>query len=184
MIEVIVVIIILGVMAAAIVPRFFGNEARAAEIEARQVKDFLDVIASRTALSSQGLALSYDAAHKRLDLYALRARGDAGDFSASRDFLPDPMTLPVRLQHTALSALTAGGQPVDPAKGWVEFAAGAPRPTIVLVLRFDDSAAWRIELPADEPQALLARTDLRDTGDPQMSRSVDLDASGATQQPW
>lgn len=184
MIELIVVVVILGVMAVAIVPRFFGNELRGAENEVQQVRAFLNTVAARSALSSQSLAVSYDAQLRRFELYSLRAKGDAGDFAATRDFLPDPMSLPVRLEHTTLSAMTAGGQWVDPGKGWIELAAGAPRPTVVVVLRFDDSAAWRLELPGDESQSLLSRTDLKDSGQPQLSRAVDLDASGQTQQPW
>lgn len=184
MIELVVVVVILGVIAGAIVPRFFGNDMRAAENEVRAVKDFFDVVASRSALSSQGLAVSYDASQKKLELFGLRAKGNAGDFSAQRDFLPDLMTLPVRLTETKVSSMTAGGRTVDPSKGWVEFAAGTARPTVVMVMTFGTAMAWRVELPGDESQALLTRTDVKDTGEPSMSRAVDLDNSGGTQTPW
>lgn len=40
MVELIVVVVVMTVIAAAIVPRFAGNEARAAEQEARNVREF------------------------------------------------------------------------------------------------------------------------------------------------
>lgn len=184
MIELIVVVIILAVMAGAILPRFFGNERRRAENEVRQVRDFFDAVANRFAFSSQGLAVSYNALHKRFELYSLRAKGNAGDFAAARDYLPDQMTLPVSLEEVKLSILTADGLPVDPVKGWIEFSIGSSRPTIVAVLTFGQTDAWRVELPGDESQALLARTDLRDAGSPANSRRRDLDAEGASQSPW
>jgi prepilin-type N-terminal cleavage/methylation domain-containing protein len=184
MIELIVVVVILGVMAAAIVPRMFGNERRAAENEIRQVTSFLSTVASRSALSSQSLGIRYSAADGRMELYSLRARGNAGDFAAARDFLPDPVTLPVRLNHVKLSAATVGGLPVDQSQLWVEFAAGAPRPSVVMVFEFDKRAAWHVELSGDESQAVYAATELTDNATPRYSRTDDLDKKGASQTPW
>lgn len=196
MIELIVVVVIMGVMAAAIVPRMFGNEKRGAENEVRLVRGFLDAVATRAALTSQGLGIRFTAGEKGdggvLELLSLRARGNAGDFAAEREFLPDPVTLPVDLVHTRVSAFTAGGVPSNPRSAWVEFAAGAARPTVVIVLTHGveegkpsaDAAAWRLELPGDESRAVAARTDVRDAGVPGFSRAVDLDQSGGGQTPW
>jgi prepilin-type N-terminal cleavage/methylation domain-containing protein len=203
MIELIVVVVIMGVMAAAIVPRMFGNEARAAENEVRLVRGFLSTVATRAALSSQGLGIRYTAADAggdggggRLELLSLRARGNAGDFAAEREYLPDPVTLPVELTRVRVSAFTAGGVPANAASAWVEFAAGSPRPTVVIVMTYGvaqggvgggatkDASAWRVELPGDESRAVLSRTDLRDAGVPAFSRAVDLDKAGGSQTPW
>jgi len=184
MIELIVVVVILGVMAAAIVPRMFGNEVRAAENEVKQVRSFLSTVASRSALSSQSLGIKYSAKSGRLELQSLRAQGNAGDFAASRDFLPDPVTLPVVLNHVKVAVATVGGQPADAENLWVEFAAGAPRPTVVLVLAFEKTKAWHVELSGEESQAVSSVTELNDNGVPRFVRSVDLDKVGGSQTPW
>lgn len=184
MIELIVVVVILGVMAAAIVPRMFGNERRAAENEIRQVTSFLSTVASRSALSSQSLGIRYTSEDGKLQLYSLRAKGNAGDFAAARDFLPDPVTLPVVLSHLKLSAASVGGLPVDRSHLWVEFAAGAPRPSVVMVFEFNKQAAWHVELSGDESQAVYATTELNDNATPRYSRTDDLDKKGASQTAW
>jgi type II secretory pathway pseudopilin PulG len=172
MIELIVVVVIMGVMAVAIVPRMFGNERRGAENEVRLVRGFLDAVTTRSALTSQGLGIRYTAGEKGeggvLELLSLRARGSAGDFAAEREFLPDPVTLPVNLTYLRVSTFTVGGVTANPAAAWVEFAAGAARPTVVIVLTHGveegkpsaDGAAWRVELPGDESAAVMSRTDL------------------------
>ena len=184
MIELIVVVLILGVMAAAIVPRMFGNEVRAAENEVKQVTSFLSTVASRSALSSQSLGIKYTAESGRLELQSLRAKGNAGDFAATREFLPDPVTLPVNLSHVKVAVATVGGQPADTTNLWVEFAAGAPRPRVAFVLMYEKTKAWHVELSGDESQAVSSVTELNDNGGPRFVRTVDLDKVGGSQTPW
>ena len=58
LIELVVVIVILGIAAAAIAPRFVGGSARSAEVSALGVRDLISAVATRSVLTGLPLRAS------------------------------------------------------------------------------------------------------------------------------
>lgn len=187
MVELIVVVVVMTVIAAAIVPRFAGNEARAAEQESRNVKEFLSSVGARAALTSQSLQIEYNSTTRQFVMKTARAVKDAADFASEREWLADPLLAPVKLEHVNVKMISVDGLPGDAGAFLVELPVGRPRPALVVVLtqsKEGELGAWRVELPPEGVQALVKKTDPLDAGLPTPGTSEDLDASGMGDNPW
>lgn len=187
MVELIVVVVVMTVIAAAIIPRFAGNEARAAEQEARNVKEFFSSVGTRAALTSQALQIEYSSANRQFVMKTARAVKDPADFASEREWLADPLLAPVKLEHVNVKMISSDGLPGDVGAFLVELPVGRPRPALVVILtqaKEGELGAWRVELPSEGVQALVRKTDPLDAGLPTPGTSEDLDASGMGDNPW
>ncbi len=186
MVELIVVVVVMTVIAATILPRFAGNEARAAEQEARNVKEFFSSVGARAALTSQSLQVEYRATSKQFVMKTARAT-DPANFASEREWLADPLLAPVTLSHIVVKLITTEGLPGDALSFSIELPVGKPRPAMVVVLAQSspgEKGAWRVELASTAVQAKLTRTDPLDAAMPLAGTSVDLDDAGMGENPW
>ncbi|MEK6702602.1 MAG: prepilin-type N-terminal cleavage/methylation domain-containing protein [Planctomycetota bacterium] len=187
MVELIVVVIVMTVVAATIIPRFSGNEARAAEQEARNVKEFFSSVGARAVLTSQSLQVEYNSLTRQFVMKTARATSDPANFASEREWLPDPLLAPVKLEHVNVRTISADGLPGDVVNFLIELPVGRPRPALVVILgqsNTGETGAWRVELPPEGVEAIFAKTDPLDAAMPSTGTSQDLDASGMGDTPW
>jgi prepilin-type N-terminal cleavage/methylation domain-containing protein len=178
-IEVIVVVVILAIMALAIAPRLAAMGGREVRASAMAVGDLVSVAARRDELTSQHVAIEFDAAQAQIRLLTMSS--EVGDGSQEPAWVPDRIIPPVPLGDTRVTAASVDGVTLDP-KGWrVEFAQGVRRPSLVLMLGdATGKESWRVELPSSAAHAVVSSG-----GDPGLSdQSVDLDAGGGGTAPW
>jgi type II secretory pathway pseudopilin PulG len=176
---VIVVVVILVVLAAAVGPRLAAMGGREVKASALAVGDLVSVAARRDALTSQRVALEYDAEAARLVLMTMETRG--GDASASvADWREDRLMPRVELGGTKLEALADGVSLA--AKGWrVEFPQGSRRPSLEILLSdAKGKEHWRVELPSSAAHAAVSAGNALGLSD----QAVDLDAAGGGTSPW
>lgn len=175
LIELIVVIVLLGILAAVLAPRLGSNEARRAEQTARSLRNLLSIAAHRDAVSTGRFAIAYDSESNSVTLESFRAPSpDSGGA-----WLPDPLTPPVALGSLALRDALLDGSALD-ARAWrIEFPRHQPRPAIELNLEQPSiRAMWTISLLPGAGQASIfmpGRTILR---------PIDLDAAGTGHTTW
>jgi len=183
LVELIVVVVIVSVLAAAIVPRLGGQRLRSAKAEVRAVRDFLSAVAVRSSLVVQNLAVV--GATGDFTLYSPRALNDPADFSAERPWITDLTVPPVRLNELVVVAVTSNGDPLATSDFTVVLPAGAARPSVGVVLSLPDrSLSWRIELPPGVLSASVFETDRNDDATVRSSTRIDLDDSGMGDTPW
>ncbi len=204
MVEMIVVIILIGVLAAIVLPRFMGTRDRAAGAESETVRQLMSSLGQRLTLSGQGVALQFEPEARR---FSLLMRADSGSQStasasatvkpSSDEWKPMPLVRPVVLASTRLSALVVDGRsiPVTTINGnagapyQLEFQPGRARPVISIVLVREDLAgedapAYQIDLPSSEPVAKVRSIASARTFMPLQTRGEDLDAAGRRDQAW
>lgn len=195
LIELVVVVVIFAVLAAAIVPRLGGQDLRAAKMEVRAVRDFLSAVAVRSSLVVQNLAVVGGSTRKPGDLsgdgvtdftlMSPRAKGNAADFTAERPWTTDLTVPPVELTKLRIAAITCNGEPLAANDFSITFAAGEARPAVGIVLSLpDQSSFWRIELPPGVLTATVFETDRSDPGVVRTANRVDLDDDGMGETPW
>jgi hypothetical protein len=176
---VIVVVVILVVLAAAIGPRLAAMGGREVRASALAVGDLVSVAARRDALTSQRVALEFDANTSRLVLMTMEGPGN-GAPPAAADWREDRLMPRVDLGGTKLEAL-ADGVSLG-AKGWrVEFPQGSRRPSLEFLLSdAKGKEHWRVDLPSSAAHAAVSPGNALGMSD----QSVDLDASGGGTTPW
>lgn len=183
LVELIVVVVIFSVLAAAIVPRLGGQKLRSAKAEVRAVRDFLSAVAVRSSLVVQNLAVV--GAMGEFKLYSPRAAQDPADFSAERPWISDLTVPPVKLSELIVAAVTSNGDPLATNDFSVMLPAGAGRPAIGVVLSLPDRGlSWRLELPPGVLSASVYETDRNDDGTVRSSTRIDLDDAGMGDTPW
>ena len=175
-IEVIVVAIILAVLAAAVAPRLVAMGGREVRASALAVGDLVSVAARRDTLTSQRVALEFDANNDSLVLMTMQAADDSGAVS----WRPDKLMPGVVLGGTVMQA-SADGVALD-AKGWrVEFPQGSRRPSLEIVLSdAKNKEHWRVNLPSIASHAAVSAGNAQGASD----QSIDLDATGGGTSPW
>jgi len=188
-----VVVVILAVLAAVIAPRFAGNSARQAEVEAREVQRLLGATAEKTMLVGGlgGVALDYDSSAARLSLLVRRppqSKTSAGAQSRNQDpWMPDPLIQPVHLDALELRQATSDGQALDRGRWRIEAVHGEGRPEVALLLatKSGQERCWTVTLPREATSATLAASPSGSRTVVVMpSRSIDLDVDGKGEQPW
>lgn len=177
LIELIVVVVLLGLIAAVITPRLFESTSRRAGECARELTMLLSVAAHRDALAADRLALEFDGASRTLRMLVLRS----GDGEAQ--WRADPLVNDVVISEGATLTAFVDGRELE-AGGWrIAMPPSEPRPTIELRLSLAGArtGGWAITLfPAASSAHLQAPGA---TARPALS-SIDLDGEGVGDRPW
>ncbi len=195
LIEAIVVIVILGILATAIIPRMLNVGQREAELEAKAVQRLLSVAAEKCSVWNRPVAVDF-----ALDKNTLSVWTQSEDAKASADTTGsarviwhfDSMVEPVVFNRLKITIATQDGQPFDSNKWRASFIPGQPRPAISVELepKSDrDGPRWTITLPVGETVATRAAgaDALHPVGTPGLAsqaRSIDLDDAGKGQTKW
>jgi prepilin-type N-terminal cleavage/methylation domain-containing protein len=178
MIEVIVVSVLMVVLAAIIVPRVVGGASRQARVTVDAVRDLVTAAGQREALTSQAVALAFDAEAPgggRLSVLSAPASGKPPG--------PDPLLQPVALGELELERCDANGQTLSKRRWQVPLREGAIRPSLSLILRQADGARWIVSLPSEAASATATRVE----GEAPLattSASIDLDRAGKRGEAW
>lgn len=184
LVEVLVVMVIIAILATLTVPRLVGAQGRQAEVEAQGVRSVLSQAAQRDAVSSEAMAVSYDAEKRELSIESL------ADVDGERAWRPMPMIRPVRFASIELASASADGQEQPPDTSFrVQLAGAKPRPAVSLMLRTTANLpgtprAWQIDLLPGQTVATIRAVP---TGAPLAAPStttIDLDVEGQRTQPW
>ena len=186
MIELVVVVVILTILAAAIAPRLMQAGSRRADGEITAVVDLVSAAARRDSLSSQRIALDFNA----------ETQGQPGRLRVM-GFFPPPPTDPfgqsewredllipgVNLENTVLQAASADGVEVDPRKFRIELKQSIRRPELMITLAVPSSGMrWTIRLASGAARATVGDATALDATGP--AGSIDLDANGRSEDPW
>jgi prepilin-type N-terminal cleavage/methylation domain-containing protein len=187
LIELVVVILVIAVLAGFMAPRMVNSARRQADLEAAEVTRLLGVAARRAALSSEIVAVEYNAAVPSLSLVVLRDI-DTGRGSR-RTWVQDALVPPVNFQAATILRATADGQPVAGSGGnwWVDFNPSEPRPALWILVgdaRGDSTLQWQVELLPEETTA--SRRSLNEPSRASIAGAVriDLDASNQGERAW
>lgn len=193
MIEILVVLVIIGILAALVVPRLFNSGEKQAAVESKALAALLTAAAQRDALSSQPLALAYDPEHRQFSLEIL-ATAEGETDSAAPSWTPAPLIPAVILTQLDVTEALADGRAMTTPAGastaaqsavWrIELGRGEQRPQVTIVLSHGESRRWQLDLL---PGELAARSrEIPATSSPLApdTRAEDLDATGRREQPW
>jgi type II secretory pathway pseudopilin PulG len=185
MIELVVVVLLIGVIGGMVLPRVMKSERRLAERECEEVRRVLSIAAARSALSGQGILISFDAREKLLSVFVL-ARIETNNGSKNQ-WESDRMILPVQLQSLAFRRGTADQQGLN-ASGWsVVFPTGEPRPMMWLAFSpasEPEATGWQIELMPDETGATRRRMNESSRASAAGLFRIDLDATNQGERAW
>lgn len=175
MIELIVVVILLSVLVGLITPRMLGWTRRQTEATALKFADLLSAAARRDVLSSQRVAIDFDAKRASARVQVLAISG------AQSAWQGDPLVPDVLFNEVALTSITSDGVTLDPSSWRIEFSAGASRPAIGAVLVGDSGKeTYRVDLPARGTRAIVTQGETP----PQGIEPEDLDAEGKAESSW
>jgi len=174
--------VIIAVAAAAIAPRITRNDGRRAEAAATAVREVFSAAATRAELTGSRVALTYDPATRSIRVMEFRWAGAPTDWDAGGRWVEDSLVPPAMLEDAELTSVRADSFTVDPSRWTVEFAPGARRPAVsVVVAQPNSDRAWRIVLPAGSMRAEMTAANAPGTG---VASFVDLDAEGREEDPW
>lgn len=181
LIELVVVIVILGIAAAAIAPRFVGGSARSAEVSALALRDVISAVATRSALTGRRVAVACDPSRGIVEAQTRRTSGAPDDWTAPAQWAPDPLTPPASLNDAKITSVRADGQTLDPSRWRVEFDPGARRPALSIgVAQVGGTRSWRIDLAAGAMRADIGPSDRPDDA----TTTIDLDGAGRAEEAW
>lgn len=181
LVEMIAVMVILGVLAAAIIPRVAGNAARQAEVESRNVQRLISVAAERTSLWTQPVAIDFD--DGRLRLLAVKTGESTAASSGRGEWVADPLVEPVQLERAKMRRVMLDGQALSPTRWRATFTPSQPRPALELELGTAEQAdGWVIELPGESTAARRRSSVAPGRADAQTT--IDLDDTGKGATPW
>ena len=177
LIELVVVVVLLGVMAAIITPRLFESSSRRMSACARELAMLLSVAAHRDSIGADRLALEYDGAARAVRMLVLRS----GEGEAR--WQTDPLVGEVVIPEGASLAAFADGRPLDAGAWRVAMPPTEPRPTLELQLAMEKSrsSAWIITLFPAASSATLAAPGA--AARPALT-SIDLDSAGVGDRTW
>lgn len=177
LIELIVCIVLLAVLAGAVAPRFLSLGARRAESEVQAVASLVSAAAMRVELTSQPIALTFDAETSRLSMLSVQA--------TSADSLglwkQDPIVAPVSLADATIISIQSGVRTLDPRDWRVEFPQIEPREKLTLELAdAKNEKHWVLILSPTATAAALYPGTERDLP----SDETDLDQIGKEEDTW
>ncbi|MFM1936614.1 MAG: hypothetical protein RI990_1573 [Planctomycetota bacterium] len=178
LIELVVVVVLLGIAAAVVVPRFSGTAKQEADTGVDRVTELMRLFAFRDSMGSQQVALWRDGTDGRLHLLVKDA---AGEGDQAPEWRPDrfaaPLALPAGLE---IDEVRIDGSRVDPGEWLVANVPGGERPEIEIRL-VGHGIDSTVSLPAGAPSAVRI-----DVGKPApFSRfPIDLEAQGRGSEPW
>ena len=192
--EVLVVVIILGILATAIVPRMLNVGQRQAELEAKAVQRLLSIAAEKSTVWNQPVAIDFQDDKHTLSIWTMKedAKASADSTGAARvRWVYDGLVEPVVLDRLRISTATQDGQSLSGTKWRISFAPGQPRQVVAINLEPKsqrDGPKWTITLPAGEANATRSAGSAGSTtgsaafGAP--TRSIDLDDTGKGDTRW
>ena len=183
MIEVMIVVILLGVMATMLVPRFSANAEREFKLAVDQVADLLIVYAQRDHTSDQHIGLQLDGSHDTPWLYfvTLRPQDESGRYAAwETDALIPPVKLLPIVDHIALFA---DGEEIDAYAVPLSHEPGQDRPTIDIRLS-GDNGRFEETLTLGPHDVSPRRLDAQSQRGTRPPRPVDLDREGRSREDW
>lgn len=173
-IEIIVVVVLIGVLATMVVPRIAVFMGRSTQAAAQRAAGVLSAAARRDALTSQRVAVEFDAEAGVLRMVVLTEDGEA--------WVRDPLTPAESLGQTRVEQASADSALLEGS--WrVEFSQSQLRPALSLLLtdaRGNDP--YRVELGARAARAVVSPG--RGIGGAELDGAIDLDATGRETQAW
>ncbi len=177
LIELVVVIVLLAIFAGAVAPRFLSLGSRRAESEVQAVAALLSAAAMRDELTSQPIALAFDAETSRLSMLSVQA--------ASADAVPlwkqDPIVAPVALSDARIVSIQSGVRTLDPREWRVDFPQIEPREKLTIELAdAKDDARWVLILSPTATAASLIPGSEKDLP----TDETDLDQIGREEDTW
>jgi len=184
LIEVIVVLVIIGVMASAIVPRFAYTTRRSFDHTVEQLADLMTMFAQRDQMSTGPVGIFHDTEANWITLVRLVEEEPGNPRSATWqiDRHVRPVKLPEFIPPDGVSA-SENGEPVDFTQWPLMSVPGEIRPTITLTVSNDagdQSATLLLSAYAVGPRVLGERDD----GLIDQRQAIDLDATGQANQDW
>ncbi len=179
MIELIVVIVMLGVLAGAVIPRMTRRSDREAEQNVRVLADLFSTAAARSAIAGQHVALWYDASGDgRMWMETSRA-ASASDFESNPVWAVDPIISEQRADRLTFVSGSLDGRTLDTRKWTIEMVPGQERGMAVATFRDrEGTRTWSIVLPPGSLRAQVLE------GETPRDDSIDLDASGMGEVSW
>jgi len=177
-VELIVVIVILGVLAAAIAPRLASFGGKQAKADAVVLAELLSIAARRDDVTSQRIAIDYDKERGRVRMLVFAPATD-GDGMVWRE---DRLAPAAELKATEVENITTDGQKLNNAVWRIEFSQASRRPAIEVLLKDERRGnVWRVDLPAGASRAVVSEGEgVAGLGD----GSVDLDLAGKAEEAW
>ena len=180
LVEVVVVVVVLSVLAGVIVPRIVSKNRSQTKMTLNAVRTLLSAAAQRDALTSQAVAIRFDAESAMLSVLTPseddeRRRGD--------DLWPwrvDPLILPVRLDGLTLQRAAADSLELDDDQWILELARGERRPDLTLECLDDRGRSWVVFLPSGSSVAKVWSGESAEAD----RMTIDLDEEGRGQQEW
>jgi prepilin-type N-terminal cleavage/methylation domain-containing protein len=177
LIELVVVIVLLAIFAAAVAPRFLSLGSRRAESEVQAVASLISAAAMRDVLTSQPIALSFDAETARLSMLCVQA--------ASADAVglwkQDPIVAPITLSEARIVSIQSGVRTLDPREWRIEFPQIEPREKLTIELAdAKDESRWVLILSPTATAAALFPGSEKDLP----SDETDLDQIGKEEDSW
>lgn len=179
MIELIVVVVMLGVLAGALVPRMMRRSDREAEQNVRVLADLFSSAAARSAIAGQHVALWFDAeGDGRMWMETARA-ANATDFETNPVWAPDPIVPEQSSGKLSFVSGSVDGRPLDSKRWSIDLVPGQERGMIAASFRDREGArVWTIVLPSGSMRASVI------DGQTPQDESVDLDAIGMGESAW
>ncbi len=180
-VEVIVVVVILGLLAAITVPRLVGGEARHISAKAEEVSQVLTALARRDAVLSQALALEYDGEAGAVRILVRDPNPDAREPWGTDALLPS-----VDMSNIRMTSVEVDGAEMDPSSFRVVLDQFTPRPSLRLVLTDARGGnAQSVEMAATAGQARVVMGDQHGKGlSGGEGSAIDLDEIGKDREAW
>lgn len=173
MVEMVVVLVILGILAAAVIPRLVSMTERQTRADAEAIAELLSIAGRRDDTTSQRVAIDYDEARGSVRLLVKRA--------GTADWSPDPFASQAELKASRVTSAQADGVELGSGHWFVEFPPASRRPGITIVLSGTKPGdQWNIALAASSSRASVTSAAASVAGD----GSIDLDAAGRGEQAW
>lgn len=137
LLEMMIVIVIIGLMAALIMPRLGASENRHFELAVDRTSDLLLMYAQRESMGNKPVGIVHDLSSNELRLVVLD-RPDAWD-QTDAEWIVDPLVRPVELPSQIIPAdnieIRSDGEVIDTAYWPLTADAGEQRPSVEIRLR-------------------------------------------------
>lgn len=179
LIEMTVVVLVIGILAAVALPRLGNNQSRSFDLVADKVTDLLMMYAQRESVGRRPVGLWEDRENGRLALVVLDVDETGAD--GQPQWVLDRFVRPVELPESVeIDEVQADGQRTDISQWPLQTEPGQNRPAIAIILRG----------PRDVVTVALAShalSPVKVSGDAYhdyLGGPVDLDASGRDREDW
>lgn len=170
----VVVLVIIGIIAAMVVPRMTGMERRNFQQKVDQVNDLLTVFAQRQQLQQNPVAIAYHVEQRWLTLELLDR--DPREPDSPGVWRIDPLLSPIEIPPEMSFVLRADGEEINIIDWPLTTTPVERRPHVTITLR-DAEFSATIDLP---PHAIVPRPPTTDSS----AGREDLDDAGRSRERW